>query len=158
MAGTTHRQPAALNQQCCGTSLSGIKMNEFNRSEKFEQGLRTRREVLGEDYVKKALESATEYTWPMQEFVTEYCWDAIWNRPGLSRKVRSMLNLGMVSALGRSAELKAHVRGALNNGWTKDELREVFMQVAVYCGVPAAIDSFRTAQEVFREMEHSVHP
>ncbi len=127
-------------------------MNKFVRSEKFEQGLATRREVLGDEYVDKALNNATEYNWPMQDFVTEYCWDAIWNRPGLSRKARSMLNLGMVSALGRTQELKAHVRGALNNGWTKEELREVFLQVAVYCGVPAGIDSFRVAQEVMAEM------
>lgn len=130
-------------------------MNTFARSEKFEQGLATRREVLGDAYVEKALNNATEYTWPMQEFVTEYCWDEIWNRPGLSRKDRSMLNLGMVSALGRTQELKAHVRGALNNGWTKEELREVFLQVAVYCGVPAGIDSFRVAQEVIAEMEQA---
>lgn len=128
-------------------------MKKLANSEKFERGLATRREVLGDEYVNKALDSATDYNWPMQEFVTEYCWDEIWNRPGLSRKDRSMLNLGMVSALGRTQELKAHVRGAINNGWTKNELREVFMQVAVYCGVPAAIDSFRTAQEVFNEME-----
>ncbi|WP_236614293.1 carboxymuconolactone decarboxylase family protein [Stutzerimonas azotifigens] len=121
-------------------------------SEKFKKGLKTRREVLGDAYVDAAVNKATEYNWPMQEFVTEYCWDEIWNRPGLSRKDRSMLNLGMISALGRTQELKMHVRGAINNGWTKEELREVFLQVAVYCGVPAAIDSFRTAQEVFKEM------
>jgi len=126
-----------------------------DRSEKFEKGLQTRREVLGDEYVRKALDSATEYNWPMQKFVTEYCWDEIWNRPGLSRKDRSMLNLGMVSALGRTNELKAHVRGALNNGWTKEELREVFLQIAVYCGVPTAIDSFRVAQEVINEMEQA---
>ncbi|UQG62635.1 carboxymuconolactone decarboxylase family protein (plasmid) [Marinobacter sp. M3C] len=127
-------------------------MNEEKFSEKFKKGLQTRREVLGEAYVDSAVNKATEFNWPMQEFVTEYCWDEIWNRPGLSRKDRSMLNLGMISALGRSQELKLHVRGAINNGWTKEELREVFLQIAVYCGVPAAIDSFRTAQEVFNEM------
>lgn len=127
-------------------------MNEEKFSEKFKKGLQTRREVLGDAYVDAAVNKATDYNWPMQEFVTEYCWDEIWNRPGLSRKDRSMLNLGMISALGRSQELKMHVRGAINNGWTKEELREVFLQVAVYCGVPAAIDSFRTAQEVFNEM------
>ena len=127
-------------------------MNEEKFSEKFKKGLQTRRDVLGDAYVDAAVNKATDYNWPMQEFVTEYCWDEIWNRPGLSRKDRSMLNLGMISALGRSQELKMHVRGAINNGWTKEELREVFLQVAVYCGVPAAIDSFRTAQEVFNEM------
>lgn len=133
-------------------------MANFTRSEKFERGLATRREVLGDDYVNRALDNATEYNWPMQAFVTEYCWDEVWNRPGLSRKDRSMLNLGMVSALGRTQELKAHVRGALNNGWTQEELREAFLQVAVYCGVPAAIDSFRVAQEVMREMAQAENP
>ena len=122
-------------------------------TDKFERGLQVRREVLGDEYVRKALDSATDYNWPMQEFVTEYCWDEVWNRPGLSRKDRSLLNLGMISALGRTNELKAHVRGAINNGWTKDELREVFLQVAVYCGVPAGIDSFRTAQDVIDDIE-----
>jgi 4-carboxymuconolactone decarboxylase len=88
----------------------------------------------------------------MQELVTEYCWDAVWNRPGLDRRSRSILNLGMISALNRPHELKLHVRGAINNGVTKDEIREVLLQVAIYCGVPAAIDSFRVAQETFTEM------
>jgi 4-carboxymuconolactone decarboxylase len=130
-------------------------MTAFKRSEKFERGLQTRRDVLGDEYVDRALNNANDYNWPMQAFVTEYCWDEIWNRPGLSRKDRSMLNLGMVCALGRTNELKAHVRGAVNNGWTQEELREVFLQVAVYCGVPAGVDSFRTAQEVLREMEQA---
>ena len=122
------------------------------RSEKFERGLATRRAVVGDTYVDNALNNANEYNWPMQELVTEYCWDEIWNRPGLSRRDRSLLNLGMITALGRSAELRAHVRGALNNGMTKEELREVFLQAVIYCGVPAGIDSFRVAQEVIAEM------
>jgi len=130
-------------------------MTAFKRSEKFERGLQTRRDVLGDEYVDRALNNANDYNWPMQAFVTEYCWDEIWNRSGLSRKDRSMLNLGMVCALGRTNELKAHVRGAVNNGWTQEELREVFLQVAVYCGVPAGVDSFRTAQEVLREMDQA---
>ncbi|HKT99874.1 MAG TPA: carboxymuconolactone decarboxylase family protein [Paraburkholderia sp.] len=127
-------------------------MYEGKRSEKFERGLATRRAVVGNTYVENALNSANEYNWPMQELVTEYCWDEIWNRPGLSRRDRSLLNLGMITALGRTAELRAHVRGALNNGLTKVELREVFMQAVIYCGVPAGIDSFRVAQEVMAEM------
>lgn len=127
-------------------------MYEGKRSEKFERGLATRRAVVGDTYVDNALNNANEYNWPMQELVTEYCWDEIWNRPGLSRRDRSLLNLGMITALGRSAELRAHVRGALNNGMTKDELREVFLQTVIYCGVPAGIDSFRVAQEVMAEM------
>lgn len=121
-------------------------------SEKFEKGLKTRREVLGPEHVDTSVSKASDYNWPMQQLVTEYCWDEIWNRPGLDRKYRSILNLGMISAQGRSHELKLHVRGAINNGFTKEELREVFLQVAIYCGFPAGIDSFRTAQEVFDEM------
>lgn len=121
-------------------------------SEKFEAGLQTRKEVLGAAYVEKAVANANSFNWPMQQLVTEYCWDEIWNRPGLGRRERSILNLGMLSALGRNHELKLHVRGALNNGVTKDEIREIMLQIAIYCGVPAGIDSFRTTQEVFDEM------
>jgi len=121
-------------------------------SEAFELGLKTRREVLGDAYVDNALESADAFNMPMQELVTEYAWHQIWNRPGLDRKIRSIMNLCMLSALNRPHELKAHVRGAINNGLTKDEIQEVFLQVAVYCGMPAAIDSFRNAKEVFKEM------
>jgi Uncharacterized homolog of gamma-carboxymuconolactone decarboxylase subunit len=120
--------------------------------ERFEAGLKTRREVLGPEYVDAAVQKATEYNWPMQQLVTEYCWNEVWNRPGLSRRDRSILNLGMISALGRHHELRLHVRGAINNGLTKEEIREIMLQVAIYCGVPAGIDSFRTAQEVFAEM------
>jgi 4-carboxymuconolactone decarboxylase len=88
----------------------------------------------------------------MQKLVTEYCWDAIWNRPGLSRRDRSILNLGMISVLNRQHELRAHVRGALNNNVKKEEIAEILLQVAIYGGVPAAIDSFRTAQAVIDEM------
>lgn len=122
------------------------------RSEAFERGLKTRREVLGDAYVDASLNKATDFSWPMQQLVTEYCWDEIWNRPGLSRRDRSILNLGMISALNRQHELRTHVRGALNNGLTKEEIAEIFLQVAIYCGVPAAIDSFRSAQQVLDEM------
>lgn len=121
-------------------------------SDRFQQGLKTRREVLGSAYVDGSIAKASEFNWPMQELVTEYCWNEIWNRPGLDRKQRSILNLGMISALNRPHELKLHVRGALNNGLTKEEIREAFLQVAIYCGVPAAIDSLRVAQEVFDDM------
>lgn len=120
--------------------------------ERFEAGLKTRREVLGDDYVNASVNKATDYNWPMQQLVTEYCWGDVWNREGLGRRERSILNLGMISALGRSHELRLHVRGAINNGLTKEEIREIMLQVAIYCGVPAGIDSFRTAQEVFEEM------
>jgi len=118
----------------------------------YEKGLSIRREVLGADYVDKALASADDFSRPLQELVTQYCWGEIWGRPGLDRKTRSLINLAMITALNRPHEVKAHIKGALNNGLTKDDIKEVFLQVAIYCGVPAAVDSFRTAQEVFKEM------
>jgi 4-carboxymuconolactone decarboxylase len=123
------------------------------RGEKFERGLKTRRTVLGDAYVERSLEAADDFTWPVQKLATEYCWDEIWNRPDLDKRSRSLLNLGMIAALNRPHELKIHIRGALNNGLTKAELREVFLQVAVYCGMPAGLDSFRIAKEVFKEMD-----
>lgn len=122
-------------------------------SEKFDQGLKIRREVLGEEYVDKALAGADEFSRPMQELVTEYCWGTIWNRDGLPRKTRSLLNLAMLTALNRPHEVKAHVLGALNNGCTRAEIMETLLQAAVYCGVPAGIDSFRTARAVFAELD-----
>lgn len=120
--------------------------------ELFQQGLQTRREVLGADYVDAAIAGADDFNRPLQALVTEYCWGEVWNRPGLDRRTRSMLNLAMLTALNRPHELKLHVKGALNNGVTKDEIREVLMQTAIYCGVPAAVDSFRNAREVFKEL------
>jgi 4-carboxymuconolactone decarboxylase len=120
--------------------------------ELFEQGLQTRREVLGAAYVDASIAGADDFNRPMQELVTQYCWGDVWNRPGLDRRTRSLLNLAMLTALNRPHELKLHVRGALNNGVTKDEIREVFLQAAIYCGVPAGIDAFRQAREVFKEM------
>ncbi len=119
----------------------------------FEQGLSTRREVLGAEYVDASIKNATDFNIDMQELVTQYCWGDVWNRPGLDRKTRSFLNLAMITALNRPHELKLHVRGAINNGLTRDEVKEVFLQTAIYCGVPAAIDSFRVASEVFKEMD-----
>lgn len=121
--------------------------------EKFEQGLEIRKSVLGAEYVEKSIQNATDFNMPMQELVTEYCWGEIWSRPGLSRKTRSIINLAMITALNRPHELKLHVRGAINNGLTREEIQEVFLQTAIYCGVPAAIDSFRTAKEVLDEMD-----
>lgn len=122
------------------------------RSEKFERGLKTRRAVLGSEYVDRSLEQADDFNWPLQQLATEYCWDEIWNRPGIDRRTRSVLNLGMIAALNRPHEMKLHIRGAINNGLTRDELKEIFLQVAVYCGMPAALDCFRIAREVFAEM------
>lgn len=124
----------------------------MKNQEAFDQGLKTRREVLGAAYVDGAIRNADDFNMPMQELVTEYCWNSIWNRPGLDRRTRSMLNLAMITALNRPHELKLHVRGAINNGLAKNDIQEVFLQAAIYCGVPAAIDSFRVAKEVFTEM------
>jgi 4-carboxymuconolactone decarboxylase len=120
--------------------------------ELFDKGLQTRREVLGAEYVDASIKSADDFNRDMQELVTQYCWGDVWNRPGLDRRTRSLLNLAMLTALNRPHELKLHVRGAINNGVTRDEIREVFLQAAIYCGVPAAIDSFRSAREMFKEL------
>lgn len=121
-------------------------------SELFEKGLKIRREVLGSEYVDASIKGADDFTWPLQELVTKYCWGEVWGRPTLERKTRSIINLSMITALNRPHELKLHVRGAIHNGVTKDEIREVLLQTAIYCGVPAAIDAFRVAREVFKEM------
>jgi len=115
---------------------------------RFAAGLAVRRAVLGAEYVERAMAGADELTRPLQELVTEYCWGAVWTRPGLSRKVRSLVNLAMLTALNRPHEVKIHLRGALRNGCTREEIREVLLQTAIYCGVPAAVDSFRIAKEV----------
>jgi len=120
--------------------------------ERFEKGLSIRRAVLGAEFVDNAIKTADDFSRPLQELVTEYCWGEVWGRPGLDRKTRSMLNLAMLAALNRPHEIKLHVRGALTNGVTKDEIKEIFLQVAIYCGVPAGVDSFRIAREVFKEM------
>lgn len=118
----------------------------------FERGLAKRRRVLGNDYVEQSMRNADQFTQPLQELVTEYCWGNLWHREGLSDRDRSMINLAMITALNRPHELRLHVRGAINNGMSVDEIREVLMQTAIYCGVPAAIDAFRQAREVLREM------
>ena len=117
----------------------------------FEKGLAVRKEVLGKDYVENSLKSADDFMMAFQEITTEYCWGYVWGRPGLDKKTRSMLNLAMLSALNRSPELKLHINGALNNGVTKDEMKEIFLQVGIYCGIPACLDAFKTARDVFKE-------
>lgn len=117
----------------------------------FERGVQIRSATLGDEYVQKSLRAADDFNRPFQEFVTEYCWGAIWGRDGLPRKTRSMLNLAMLCALNRPHELKLHIGGAIRNGVTMEEIQEVFMQVAVYVGVPAAVDGFRVARELFAE-------
>ena len=117
----------------------------------FEQGLAVRKAVLGDEYVEASIKNADDFNRPLQELVTEYCWGAVWTREGLPRKTRSLLNLAMLATLNRPHELELHLRGALRNGCTKEELREVLLQVAIYAGVPAAVDSFRTARKVLAE-------
>ena len=117
----------------------------------FEKGLEVRRAVLGKDFVDKSIRDADDFTHPLQKLVTEYCWGSIWTRPGLPRKTRSLINLAMLTALNRPHEVKLHVQGALNNGCSKEEIMEVLLQTAIYCGIPAAVDSFRTAKEFFQE-------
>ncbi|MGE3774002.1 MAG: carboxymuconolactone decarboxylase family protein [Gammaproteobacteria bacterium] len=119
----------------------------------FDTGLAIRKAVLGAEFVDKALAGADDFTMPLQRLVTEYCWGAVWGREELPRKTRSMLNLAMLALLNRPNELKAHVRGALANGVSKTEIREVLLQVAIYGGVPAAVDSFRIAREALAEIE-----
>ena len=119
--------------------------------ERFDGGMKIRREVLGAAYVDRSMAAADEFMMAMQDLTTRYCWGDIWSRPGLDRRTRSMLNLAMIAALNRPHELKAHVKGALTNGVTKDEIKEVLLQVAVYAGIPAGMDSFRIAREAFAE-------
>ena len=120
-------------------------------SEMYERGLPIRRQVLGSDYVDRSIAEADDFNRPLQEMITEHAWGTIWTRPGLSRKTRSMLNVGMLTALNRPHELRLHVRGALNNGVTEDELREIVLQIAVYCGAPAALDGARVIREILAE-------
>jgi 4-carboxymuconolactone decarboxylase len=120
-------------------------------TERFEAGLAIRREVLGAEYVERALAGADSFNRDFQELATEFCWGGTWARGVLDRKTRSILNLGMLSALNRPEEFKLHFRGALTNGCTLDELREVLLQIAVYCGIPAGVEGFRLAREVLRE-------
>ena len=120
----------------------------------FKKGLEIRKSVLGAEFVEKSIAAADDFNMPMQRLTTEYCWGALWGREeGLPKKTKSMLNLAMLSALNRPHELKMHVGGALRNGLTKAEIREVLLQVAVYCGIPAGVDAFRVAKEAIAEYE-----
>lgn len=120
--------------------------------ELFDKGLAMRRAVVGDAYVDAALKNADEFSMPMQELVTEFCWGEVWTRPGLDRRSRSILNLGMIAALNRPEELATHIRGAITNGVSKDEIKECFLQVAVYVGMPAGLGCFKIARQVFKEM------
>ena len=120
-------------------------------SDGYERGLDVRREVLGAEYVDTAIESASPFSRTMQDFVTEHCWGGVWARPGLDRRTRSLINLAMLTALNRSHELGGHVRGALNNGCTEEEIQETLLQASVYCGMPAGLEAFRVADRVLEE-------
>ena len=120
-------------------------------SERFEQGLSVRRRVLGDEYVDRALREADDFSRPLQELVTEVAWGTVWTRPGLSLRDRSLVTVAALTALGRIHELKIHIGAALRNGVTREELREVFLHLGIYAGMPAAVEAFRTAREVFHE-------
>ncbi|CPR11446.1 4-carboxymuconolactone decarboxylase [Mycobacterium bohemicum DSM 44277] len=122
-------------------------------SETYRRGLEIRSAVLGEEYVNRALADANDFTQPLQDLVTEYCWGAVWGRDGLALRTRSMLNVAMISVLNRPNELRTHVKAALTNGVSREEIREILLQVAIYAGVPAAVDSFRIASEAFAEVD-----
>jgi 4-carboxymuconolactone decarboxylase len=117
------------------------------------RGLKNRKEVLGDAHVERSFATADDFSRPYQDLITEYCWGAVWDRPGLSRKTRSLLNIAMLTALNREDEFKLHVRAAFRNGVTRDEIREVLLQTAIYCGVPAANSAFKQAREVFAAMD-----
>ena len=119
----------------------------------FDKGLEIRKSVLGKEFVEKSIANATDFNRPMQELTTEYCWGWCWGREGLEKRDRSLINLAMIAVLNRHNELKAHIRGALNNGLSKEEIREVLLQVGIYGGIPATVDSFRLANEAFAEIE-----
>jgi 4-carboxymuconolactone decarboxylase len=137
------------------TEGSGNDMTERPEfsSDLFKKGLEVRRAVLGADYVDASLAKADDFNAAFQKLATEHAWGDIWTRPGLERKTRSMLCLAMLTALGRTAELKLHLKGALTNGVTRDEIKEILLQTAIYCGVPASLEAFKTASEVFHEVD-----
>jgi len=119
---------------------------------RYARGLAARREVLGDEHVDRSLRDATEFGGVAQEFVTEFCWGDVWTRPGLDRRTRSLINLAMLTALNRKHEFRVHVRGAINNGCTTEEIRETLLQTIVYCGAPAGLEAFREAQTVLDQL------
>jgi 4-carboxymuconolactone decarboxylase len=154
MAGSEADFPiCASSAYYCERELFLTGEQSTMNKELFDKGMKVRREVLGAEYVDAAIANADDFSRPLQELVTEFCWGEVWNRPGLDRKTRSIINLAMLTALNRPHEIKLHLRGAINNGLSKSEIGEIFLQTAVYCGVPAAIDSFRVAREFFKEMD-----
>jgi 4-carboxymuconolactone decarboxylase len=143
---TTSGRRRARSSARSGPRLLPQRSTSMPDEKRYEEGRRVRGEVLGEEHVERSLANASEFNRPIQELVTEYCWGVIWARPGLGRRERSLVNLGMLTALNRSHELAVHVRGALRNGCTPEEIQEVLLQAAIYCGVPAAMEAFRVAE------------
>lgn len=131
---------------------------QTTHSTTYDEGLATRKEVLGADHVERSLSQVSDFSRPIQELVTEYCWGAVWNRKGLDRRSRSMINLAMLTALNRPHELAVHVKGAINNGVSEQEIQEVLMQTAIYVGVPAALESFRIAEKTLNDMKVNETP
>lgn len=157
----TTKKPAAKKgvAKPAGAKLAGAKAKpaakrraEFS-SKLFAQGLEVRRAVLGPDYVDNSIANASDFMVDFQKLVTEYCWGDVWTRPGLDRKHRSMLNLAMLTALNRPNELKLHLRGALTNGVSRDEIKEILLQACIYAGIPAGLDAFKVADGVFKEID-----
>jgi len=126
--------------------------SDQTHNESFERGMQVRREVLGDAHVERSLAQVSDFSRPIQEFVTEYCWGEVWSRDGLPRATRSLINIAMLTALNRGHELGVHVRGAINNGVTEQEIQEVLLQTAIYVGVPASLESFRIAEGVLKEL------
>ncbi len=149
-------QPAARPGAQPGARSAGKAAANTRRKElqgpAFEKGLAVRREVLGGEYVDASVARADDFTVDFQKLVTEYCWGEIWTRPGLARRDRSLLNIGMLVALNRGSELRLHLRGAINNGISRDEIKEALLQTGIYCGIPACLEAFKIASEVLKEM------
>jgi 4-carboxymuconolactone decarboxylase len=123
-------------------------------AETYEAGLAMRKQVLGDAHVQRSLDNVSEFSRPIQELVTEYCWGEVWTREGLDPRTRSIINLAMLTALNRMHEFSVHVRGAINNGVTEAEIQEVLLQTAIYVGVPASLESFRVAEKTLKEIRH----
>lgn len=126
-------------------------MPDDNKPSTYDAGLAVRTQVLGSEYVQQALQGRTPFNAALQDHLIAHCWGAVWTRPGLELKTRSLINIAMLAVLNRPHELKLHVRGALNNGLTREDIQEVFLQTCIYCGVPAALESFKNALEIFKE-------
>lgn len=141
-----------MSPQTTETLVTDISARDTTHHDTYESGLAIRKAVLGADHVERSLAQVSDFARPMQELVTEYCWGAVWSRPGLERRTRSLVNLAMLTALGRNHELAVHVRGSLTNGVTVEEIQEVLLQTAIYVGVPAALESFRVAEQVIGEV------